>query len=380
MRGRLPHVVPPSGKHGGRRPRDIARVAGGFALGASCLWLSLRGASGPAVLLHIHSASFPLLALAMGLVVLVAIAKALRWQWLFPAPTPAPSFKVTFGILMTSQMINLLVPVRLGELARVGLMRQPGKGEERGVPAGTTIGTIVVEKTIDLVAIGVLVLLAAPLAVLPAEWRSEIGGGGLAVALGLLAALFAAGHFRRQLLRVLESVPAPHGRLGARLHRNALRLAGATLSSLGVLEGPHLARVLAITAGIWLLSAAMLVVMFAAFGLPPEPGMALVLMLALTSSNWAPTPPALIGLVGAVTIAVLTRFGIGQDASLALGTVLNVVLVAPPVLLGAWAVWSRLLAFQDGGWRSALGLSGDPAARLPAEEPAPLVTDASRTP
>ena len=48
------------------------------------------------------------------------------------------------------------------------------------------------------------------------------------------------------------------------------------------------------------------------------------MMLALTSSNWAPTPPAMIGVVGAVTMAVLASFGVEPARGLALGTVFNV--------------------------------------------------------
>ena len=49
---------------------------------------------------------------------------------------------------MISQMLNLVFPIRLGELARLGLMRQEGR------PVGVTFGTIVVEKALDLLAVG----------------------------------------------------------------------------------------------------------------------------------------------------------------------------------------------------------------------------------
>jgi len=106
-----------------------------------------------------------------------------------------------------------------------------------------------------------------------------------------------------------------------------------------------------------------------AFHIPPDWGAAFVLMLALTFSNWIPTPPAMIGVVGAVTVAVLVPFGVPPAQALALGTVLNVVVVAPPVLLGIWATWARLLRLtgDSGRLHQALGLatpeSGDRASR-----------------
>lgn len=344
----------------GRRTRILLQAGGGIIIGAACLWLSLRGADPRAVLGDIGEASRLLLVLAVVDVVLVAAAKALRWQWLFPAQSPAtgssrdpeapPPLPTTFGILMTSQMLNLLIPVRLGEVARVGLMRQ------EGVPVGATLGTIVVEKSLDLLAVAGLVVLAVPLTVLPGAAPTPARVAGLAAAVALLAVLFLAGHYRQRVAALFQRIPAPAHPWAARLHRNSLRLVHTTLASLAVLEGPRLGRVLLLTASIWALAAGGIMLMLAAFHLPFNGGMALVLMLALTSSNWAPTPPALIGVVGAVTVAVLLPFGVPQTTALALGAALNVVLVAPPVLLGSWAVWQRLLALRS-GLRHALGLA-----------------------
>ncbi len=75
-------------------------------------------------------------------------------------------------------------------------------------------------------------------------------------------------------------------------------------------------------------------------------------MIALIFSNWVPTPPALIGVIGAVTVAVLVPFGVPPAQALALGTVLNVVLVAPPVFLGGWgdldALWQLRASAKSG--------------------------------
>ena len=77
----------------------------------------------------------------------------------------------------------------------------------------------------------------------------------------------------------------------------------------------------------------------------------------------------MIGVVGAVAVAVLAAFGVDQTRSLALGTVLNAVLVGPPVLLGGVSLWNRLWRLGEvvtvRSLRRAAGLSGDDQA-LPA--------------
>ena len=107
-------------------------------------------------------------------------------------------------------------------------------------------------------------------------------------------------------------------------------------------------------------------------------GAALALMLALTSSNWAPTPPAMIGIVGAVTVAVLAAFEVDQARALALGTILNVVLVGPPVILGSIALTVRLwrlgetLTLRSLRRAAGLGAGADGGAAAAGEQEAGL--------
>ena len=260
-------------------------------------------------------------AVAVGGVTLVSAGKALRWQWLYPADaTPIP-WITHFAVLLISQMLNLLVPLRLGELARIGLMRQEGR------PAGTTLGTIVVEKSLDLLTVQLLILLAVPLAILPGWLHSRAGIGALALGAGLLAALLLVARTRDRILAWLARLPQPTGALWARWVGRLRHLLRTTLEGIAALDGPRLLRVMALTVAIWLLSAAVLMAMLIAFRGPPDWGAAFVLMIALTFSNWVPTPPGMIGVVGAVTTAVLVPFGVAAAQALALGSVLNVVLV-----------------------------------------------------
>jgi uncharacterized membrane protein YbhN (UPF0104 family) len=253
--------------------------------------------------------------------------------------------------------------IRLGELARMELMRREGR------PVGMTLGTIVLEKSLDLLVVQALLLLAVPLAVLPDWLRARTGLGVLAVGLGVLTALLLVSRYRVRFLALIERIPDPRSLILARWTERLRRLLRTTLESIAALRGSRLMRVAVLTTLIWLGSVGVMMAMLAAFHIPPDWGAAFVLMLALTFSNWIPTPPAMIGVVGAVTVAVLVPFGVPPAQALALGTVLNVVVVAPPVLLGIWATWTRLLRLpgDSGRLHQALGLatpeSGDRTSR-----------------
>jgi uncharacterized membrane protein YbhN (UPF0104 family) len=127
------------------------------------------------------------------------------------------------------------------------------------------------------------------------------------------------------------------------------------------IDGNRLLPVLGLTAFIWLLSLGVMQAVLQAFGIVNGGAAALALMLALAFSNLAPTPPALVGLVGAVAEVTLSPFGVPRAQALVVGTILNIVLVGPPVALGGWATAIRLLKLLDtpnrGRLRQALGLA-----------------------
>jgi uncharacterized membrane protein YbhN (UPF0104 family) len=173
-------------------------------------------------------------------------------------------------------------------------------------------------------------------------------------ALGLLVALLAVRALRGTILRWLARLGVPRSPLAARLWGYCLRLLGAVLDGIAGVDRSRLMPVLAMTVAVWCLSVVTIWFMFLAFGLPAAWQMALVLMLALTFSNLVPTPPALIGVVGAVAVAVCVPFGVSRLEALSLGTLLNVVMVAPPVLLGGAAAGERLFRLFAPGERRSL--------------------------
>lgn len=332
------------------------QTAGALLVGAACLWFSLREVRPAAFIQEISSFSRPLVLLSIGSVILVGMAKALRWQWLYGTMGRDRPWSTHFSILMISQMLNLVIPIRIGEIARLGLMRQEGR------PLGVTFGTIVIEKALDLLAVGLIVLLFAPIALLPVAARPNAGLTGPLLGLVIFLALLAIVRLQAPLLRLVDAIPVPQNRRLAWFFSRIQRGLRAVLTSMGELRGAQLVRVTALTAAIWLLSLANVYVMLAAFGLDLGWGAALALMLALTYSNWMPTPPAMIGVVGAVTVVVLAPYGVEPARSLALGTVLNLVLVGPPVLLGGIALVIRLWRMGEslrlGSLRRAAGLAG----------------------
>ena len=110
-----------------------------------------------------------------------------------------------------------------------------------------------------------------------------------------------------------------------------------------------LVRVLVWTLLVWVFSPLAMFVLFAAFDLHLPFTAAVILMLAIAFSNIVPSSPALIGIVQAIVIVVLGEYGVNQSVALGLGIVLNVVVVAPLVVMGGIGLWMRVVELE--AWR-----------------------------
>jgi len=323
----------------------------GLILGALALLIALQQADSVQVLPTLRQLHFSWYGLAFLAVLAVSAGKAWRWQVLYPSSAEPLPWREHFAILLIAQMLNMLIPIRLGEVARLGLMQQARR------PLGMTLGTIAAEKALDLITTGTLLLVTLPALV----WQEArltaltVLGSGLAVALGLILL----GVTHTFWLRLLERWPRPRQPRWAALWERVLRLPQALLVWAGTLSMTHWIGACILSVGVWALSLLCIALVLRAFEITSLLT-ALLLMLAITFTNLLPQPPAMVGTVLFVTQQVLTSFGVAPAQGLAVGSALNVVMVLPIVLGGAWATGvrvARLVAHPaPGRLRRALGL------------------------
>jgi len=101
-----------------------------------------------------RNANYWWVVLSIGIGVLSHILRALRWQMMIRPLGYEPRFITTYASVMVAYLANLAVP-RLGEVTRCGIMQRYEK-----VPFDKAVGTIVVERGIDLLSLGIVTFLA----------------------------------------------------------------------------------------------------------------------------------------------------------------------------------------------------------------------------
>ncbi|MFN8594405.1 MAG: flippase-like domain-containing protein [Thermomicrobiales bacterium] len=244
----------------------------------------------------------PVLLVAAVIVFAAAVPiRTFRWRLLLRGATPEtlPSFPRMVAILIEGWAGNCVTVAQLGDVWRATLLQNLA-----GIPRAMTLGTILVERLIDLGVLALL-LLGATLTIAgtkAGDMRSvsALAAGG--VTLGALAVVVLA---RWQSCWPRWMPP----RFAAIL---TTLLAGVRHAL------PQTPVAAALSAAGWLLEGAMIWLLAQAIGAPLSPAGALVAALIGALLTAIPVTPSGLGFTEAGLVLVLLRFGLAADAAVAL--------------------------------------------------------------
>ncbi len=311
-----------------RQPRTILSFAVPLAIigvAVAANWRDMVQVPG-----EIARANFLLLLLAFGIYYLGFPLRGTRWSRLLRGAGYRVKAKDGTEILFLSWLVNCVVPAKLGDLYRAYLLKLNSP-----VSATRTLGTVFMERILDLIAI-------AALGVAAGYWRFRgnlndlpptvqiIFAMGAIVVIVLIVALFAMRSFGRRVIGVL---PLPH-----RVVQMYERFEEGVFGSVGLRGLPWLAIV---TGLIWATEALRLYFVVRALGFQEvDLGLSGAMFVALIGSLLTAIPftPAGLGLVEAGMLALLTRiFSATPTHAAAIVLVDRAISVFSIVVLGAIA-------------------------------------------
>ena len=126
-----------------------------FAIGIALLVLAFRGKNLNEMLEKIRNANYLWIGISVFCSFLAYASRAYRWKMLIVPLGYKPKFSSTLYALMAGYLANLAIP-RIGEISRCSALSQAEK-----IPFNVLVGTVIVERGLDLVLLLISILLAA---------------------------------------------------------------------------------------------------------------------------------------------------------------------------------------------------------------------------
>ncbi|HEU6446096.1 MAG TPA: lysylphosphatidylglycerol synthase transmembrane domain-containing protein, partial [Gaiellaceae bacterium] len=279
---------------------------------------------------------------ALALNLLSVLVRAVSWNVVIRQALPRPQqppFTQVFSAFAIGLLANAVLPGRIGELARVGVLaRRTPRGQ--GI-TGRLLGTVFAHRLFDLIPALLLTAFVLATTRIP-HWA--VTSLELVAVVGIalfLAAILVAGR---------ELRPLPEGAMAAR------RLLAMAQRGLQVLREPRAAALAALlqTTG-WLIQLFAVWSMMKAFGIDAPISAAGVVLLLMNVATIFPLWPGNIGLLQAVVALPLVSYGVAYSTGLAFGLGLQVLEMSVGVGVGT------IFLMRE-------GLSLETLRRMPAEE------------
>ncbi len=299
----------------------LLKIALGLAVSAALLVYVFHDADVGAIPGLLARTHWGVLAASVALNLLSLWARARRWAFLFP-PGSHPSH--LFNAVMIGYMGNNVLPLRAGEVVRAYVVAR------RGQRFWTTVATMVVERVLDAIAVGLMLGCLFLLMTVPREleWAALVFiSADLVLIAALVGAALAPEGSERMVRRLLDRWPA--------VERRALRVLETVSEGLsGIRAVRHLAPIVIWSAAIWLLLAAAVWTAFRAAHLDLPWGAAWTVLAFLGLGVSLPSSPGFAGVVQAVVIVALALFSVPRTEALSFSLLLHASQYFPVTLWG----------------------------------------------
>lgn len=253
-------------------------------------------------------------------------ARALRWRSLFArGRRPAPG--AVMDAMMVGYLYNSIMPARVGEAARVVVLTQ-----RSSTPPVEIVGTVLVERLYDVLAILVIFFAAEP-------WLPHVSWfGAAALAALVLAALIIAVATMLAVYgdRPLRMLLRPLRRLSLFSEDRLEHTIAELTHGLSGLRHPGLAlEAFLWTIAAWLLTAVCAYFVSLAFHLHLPFSCGLLVAVAIGLSMILPSSPAAVGVFEGAALIALRAYGIPSSSALPYAVVLHLVNFLPFLIAGA---------------------------------------------
>ncbi len=296
------------------------------------MWYLVSRVSVAEIMQALAAANPWLIAAALAVMVMTLLLKAWRWQLMFPPRSQAPPLTPFFWALLLGAYINMLIPfLRLGELARIVAIDRLA-----GIKKTQALATLVLEKTLELLMLGLMVLVVVTAVTLPPSLNQSTTTFTAGAALLILLLLYLIAAHTDRVIRIMQAI---FSRLPVAVGQHLSRWTVSSLAGLAALRSRRLAVLLIVLSLlIAMLSVATPLLLLRAFHLPFGWVEAAIINIAVMVALAPPSTPGKIGIFDGVVAFLLLQFGYKNEAVIASYTIVyHLIVVLPLILLGIYA-------------------------------------------
>ncbi|WP_420627944.1 lysylphosphatidylglycerol synthase transmembrane domain-containing protein [Candidatus Leptofilum sp.] len=275
--------------------------------------------------------------IALGLLIFITNGSLKAWRWrvlLSPDEPGQIRYTAVFWAIWLGQFVNSVLPfMRLGELGRAYAINQ-----QIDISKTQAVSTMLIEKSIELIMLGLTVLLLIPFAVLPPH-TEQIG-----LLLAMVAAVFLVGmsFVTSQTERVIALLKKITVRLPEKMQQWINRRLILGLDGLAALRHRRSLQAIGLSSVLIVcLDIALPYTLFLAFALPLGLGTAVLINVAVALVTTPPTAPGELGIFEAAVFFVLAQVGqtevLGTAVIVSYALVFHLCTLLPKFVLGGLA-------------------------------------------
>ncbi len=290
----------------------MKKLLAGLLFGGLLLFLLLRRVELSTLLAALVRVDVALLIPVLACKAAVIAVKARRWAVAIEGATGVRPRKRVLAAIVIGFAGNLVLPARLGEVARATVLRK-----HNDVPVSLSLTSVGVTQLFDLLALASLLVALVFWGTAAETSLIDRGVLGLLVVLlaTAIATLIACVRYEDRIRGLL---PRLFGAAPAVLRQRLERLFESFLTALRVIKAPsHLLAILAYTLLVWMLEFIAYGCALAAFQLEVTPAMATLIMVALNLTLTFTVTPGNLGTHQLVSVLVLGLFAVPEAAALA---------------------------------------------------------------
>jgi glycosyltransferase 2 family protein len=312
------------------------RGALGIVISVAALYFAFRDVEFAQAVEHARRANYWLLLLAATAATGMFPLRARRWRTILDPVAPRLPFGPLWRSTAIGMMVNNVVPLRAGELARAYALTR----EVPQVTFPTALASLVVDRVFD--AVVVLLLLAVSMVVPDFPKGATISGRPIAqvaqafaiVPLVMLVALYVLVFFPGKLIKLFELLAR---KVSPSIEARGRDMLQRFSEGLSVLRTPgHFIAVFWWTLLHWLLQPLAFWLGFKAMGIDVPLSATLFVQGVVVIWVALPSAPAFVGLFEGASVVALGLYGITESAALTWALVFHVVTFIPITLIGAY--------------------------------------------